>query len=129
MTPEVLHQPLRAGGLSLWELGDLLGIHPHQLHPDELADRPVRVLIDLIPALDAVLGNQRTPHPHAPTTPQPPRASASATPRSCSPRWLPRTRSPSAPTIWPMPSAGPCPASTTPSRIYEQQSAPHRIAT
>ncbi|MGR6924322.1 hypothetical protein ACU635_59530 [[Actinomadura] parvosata] len=77
MTPDVFHERLRASGISLWELGDLLGIHPHQLHdvhPDELADRPVRVVMelarrldlhpaDLVPALDAVLGNQRAPDP------------------------------------------------------------------
>ncbi|WP_043632146.1 hypothetical protein [Nonomuraea candida] len=80
MTPEVFHERLRASGLSLWELGDLLGIHPHQLHtihPDEPADRPVHVLInlarrldlhpaDLMPTLDAVLGNQRAPGPGTP---------------------------------------------------------------
>ncbi|MEV3986909.1 hypothetical protein [Nonomuraea sp. NPDC049758] len=80
MTPEVFRERLRASGLSLWELGDLLGIHPHQLHnvhPDELAERPVRALIelarrldlhpaDLTPALDAVLSNQHALDPARP---------------------------------------------------------------
>ncbi|MES9604028.1 MULTISPECIES: helix-turn-helix domain-containing protein [Actinomadura] len=67
---------LRASGLSLWELGDLLGIHPHYLsgrQPD-LRDHPVAVLIeicrrldthpaDLVPTLDSVLRNRRRTPP------------------------------------------------------------------
>ncbi|MFC5753617.1 hypothetical protein [Actinomadura rugatobispora] len=67
---------LRASGLSLWELGDLLGIHPHYLRgqqPD-LHERSVTVLIeicrrldahptDLVPALEGILRNQRRTAP------------------------------------------------------------------
>ncbi|WP_242911477.1 hypothetical protein [Actinomadura terrae] len=63
---------LRASGLSLWELGDLLGIHPHDLRgrqPD-LDSRSVTVLIevcrrldihpaDLVPTLEGILRNRR----------------------------------------------------------------------
>jgi hypothetical protein len=70
-----------ASGLSRWELGDLLGIHPHEL---ELTDRkvslngqPVRVVADLAArldmhpgdladALEPVLGNRRDPDGAAP---------------------------------------------------------------
>lgn len=69
-------QQVRAAGLSLWELGDLLGIHPHYLHPttERLDSLPAAVLVDLarrldmhpcdlMPELDAVLANgRRTPH-------------------------------------------------------------------
>lgn len=71
----VLHQRVRAAGLSLWELGDLLGVHPHYLHPttEPLDSLPVAVLIDLarridmhpadlVPALDTVLHHPRA-HP------------------------------------------------------------------
>ena len=66
----------RAGCLSWWELGDLLGIHPHQLHnlrPGELpTQQPIAVLIelcqrldihpaDLVADLDPVLTNRRLP--------------------------------------------------------------------
>lgn len=65
---------LRASCLSLWELGDLLGIHPHQLHHLDAGglstQRPIAVLIelarrldmhpaDLAPGLDGVLTNRR----------------------------------------------------------------------
>jgi hypothetical protein len=67
---------LRASGLSPWELGDLLGIHPHQLDQIETAglstERPIAVLIelarrldlhpaDLVADLDSVLTNRRRP--------------------------------------------------------------------
>ncbi len=69
-------QRLRASGLSPWELGDLLGIHPHQLAHINTAglstQRPIAVLIelsrqldmhpaDLIADLDGVLTNRRLP--------------------------------------------------------------------
>jgi hypothetical protein len=73
--PSAFWQRQRAAALSRWELGDLLGVHPHQL-PDgvvrpNLAFLPVSVVIDLarqldihpadlVPGLDAVLDNQRT---------------------------------------------------------------------
>ncbi|MBO3742208.1 hypothetical protein [Actinoplanes flavus] len=73
--PSAFRQRQRAAGLSRWELGDLLGVHPHQL-PDgvvrpNLASLPVSVVIDLarqldlhpadlVPGLEAVLGNRRT---------------------------------------------------------------------
>jgi hypothetical protein len=61
---------IAASGLSLWELGDLLGIHPHLLSAPALADQPAWVLVelaralqmhpaDLYPDLDGVLGNRR----------------------------------------------------------------------
>jgi len=70
-------------GLSLWELGDLLGIHPHHLHLSDtsgaLVDQPVRVLIDLaqrldmhpadlVPGLEPLLNNGRDPATHNPPT-------------------------------------------------------------
>jgi len=76
MSDSPLVQRMRAAGLSLWELGDLLGIHPHLLHAFDsnsgLYGQPVHTLIDLaarldvhpadlIPALDAVLTNRREP--------------------------------------------------------------------
>ncbi len=69
-------QRLRASGLSPWELGDLLGIHPHQLaHIDTgglSTQRPIAVLVelarrldmhpaDLVAELDGVLANRRLP--------------------------------------------------------------------
>jgi hypothetical protein len=69
-------QRLRASGLSPWELGDLLGIHPHQLAHINTAglstQRPIAVLIelsrqldmhpaDLIADLDGVLTKCRLP--------------------------------------------------------------------
>lgn len=73
-TDTVFHQRVRAAGLSLWELGDLLGIHPHYLHPttERLDSLPVAVLVDLArrldmhpgdiaPQLDSVLHNARAP--------------------------------------------------------------------
>lgn len=68
----VFQQRMRAAGLSLWELGDLLGIHPHFFHysKERIDDLPVRVVVDLaqrldmhpadlVPELDSVLGNER----------------------------------------------------------------------
>jgi hypothetical protein len=56
MNRDLLNQRLQAGTLSLWELGDLLGVHPHHLHTHDtaggLVNQPVRVLIDLARQLD-----------------------------------------------------------------------------
>ncbi|MDN5750253.1 MAG: hypothetical protein L0H64_17370 [Pseudonocardia sp.] len=69
-------QRLRASGLSPWELGDLLGVHPHQLDQIEATglstERTIAVLLelarrldlhpaDLVADLDAVLTNRRRP--------------------------------------------------------------------
>lgn len=69
-------QRLRASGLSPWELGDLLGLHPHQLDQIETAglstQRPITVLLelsrrldlhpaDLVAELDTVLTIRRRP--------------------------------------------------------------------
>jgi hypothetical protein len=54
MTGSALPERLRDAGLSAWELGDLLGIHPHLVsdpHPP-LTDRPVQVLIEIARRLD-----------------------------------------------------------------------------
>jgi hypothetical protein len=77
---DLFRQRQQHSGLSLWELGDLLGIHPHHLHAADtngaLVDQPVRVLIDLaqrldmhpadlVPGLEPLLHNgrhQETPH-------------------------------------------------------------------
>lgn len=50
----LLIQRLRAAGMSLWELGDLIGVHPHHLFPDneDLAALPVAALVDLASRLD-----------------------------------------------------------------------------
>ncbi len=66
-----------AAGLSVRELGDLLGIHPHYLHSatERFDSLPISVLIDLahrldmrpvdlVPALASVLGNKRRPPGH-----------------------------------------------------------------
>lgn len=49
-------QRLRARGLSPWELGDLLSVHPHQLNQIEAAglstERPIAVLLELARRLD-----------------------------------------------------------------------------
>jgi hypothetical protein len=72
MTGPPLPGRLRDAGLSAWELGDLLGVRPHQVsgpHPP-LRDRPVQVLIeiarrldihpaDLVPELDPLLTHRR----------------------------------------------------------------------
>ncbi len=72
MTGPTLPERLRHAGLSAWELGDLLGIHPHLVsgpHPP-LTDRPVQVLIeiarrldihpaDLVPELEPLLSHRR----------------------------------------------------------------------
>lgn len=72
MTGPTLPERLRDAGLSAWELGDLLGIHPHLVsgpHPP-LTGRPVQVLIeiarrldihpaDLIPELEPLLASSR----------------------------------------------------------------------
>ena len=54
MTGPTLRERLRDAGLSAWELGDLLGIHPHLVsdpHP-LLTGRPARVLIEIARRLD-----------------------------------------------------------------------------
>jgi hypothetical protein len=72
MTSPTLRERLRDAGLSAWELGDLLGIHPHLVsdpHP-LLTGRPVQVLIeiarrldihpaDLVPELEPLLSHRR----------------------------------------------------------------------
>jgi len=74
VSAEFTHR-LRASGLSLWELGDLLGIHPHQVHHADTGlsiERPIAVLIelsrrlsmhpaDLVADLEGVLANRRAP--------------------------------------------------------------------
>ncbi|MEV0633270.1 hypothetical protein [Nonomuraea wenchangensis] len=55
MNREVFQQRVEQAGLSLWELGDLLGIHPHHLHTGDvpgLTALPVRVITDLARRLD-----------------------------------------------------------------------------
>lgn len=73
MDADLFTQRLHDSGLSRWELGDLLGVHPHDLRGGGgLLDQPVRVLIDLarlldlhpadlVAALEPVLANRRTP--------------------------------------------------------------------
>ncbi len=72
MSGPPLPERLRDAGLSTWELGDLLGIHPHLVtgpHP-ALIGRPVQVLIeiarrldlhpaDLVPELEPLLSHRR----------------------------------------------------------------------
>ncbi len=72
MTGPTLPERLRDAGLSAWELGDLLGIHPHLVsgpHPP-LTGRPVQVLVeiarrldlhpaDLVPELEPLLSYRR----------------------------------------------------------------------
>ena len=56
MNRELLYARATTCGLSLWELGDLLGIHPHHLHRHDtsggLSGLPVRVIIELARRLD-----------------------------------------------------------------------------
>ena len=72
MTEGVFSQRVVAAGLSRWELGDLLGIHPHCLHrsTERIAGLPISLLLelarkldmhpaDLVPELDSVLANGR----------------------------------------------------------------------
>jgi hypothetical protein len=75
MTCPTLPERLRDAGLSTWELGDLLGIHPHLVsssHGQPLTTRPVQALIeiarrldlhpaDLIPELEPLLSAARPP--------------------------------------------------------------------
>jgi hypothetical protein len=83
MNYDLFRRRQQHSGLSLWELGDLLGIHPHHLHVVDtsgaLVDQPVRVLIDLarqldmhpadlVPGLEPLLGNRRDPATHHPPT-------------------------------------------------------------
>ncbi|MEU7899867.1 hypothetical protein AB0B45_44370 [Nonomuraea sp. NPDC049152] len=71
---------LQTGALTIWELGDLLGIHPHLLHTmqlEYLAELPVKTVIelarrldmhpaDIVADLDSVLDNPRDLEPHMP---------------------------------------------------------------
>jgi hypothetical protein len=77
MTDSVLRDRLLGSGLSLWELGDLLGIHPHQIG-HRLDHLPCAVVIDLarrldmhpadlVEGLDSVLANTRGTSPPAAT--------------------------------------------------------------
>ena len=73
MTGPTLPERLRDAGLSTWELGDLLGIHPHLVsgsHGQPLTTRPVQALIeiarrldlhpaDLVPELEPLLSRRR----------------------------------------------------------------------
>jgi hypothetical protein len=54
VTESVFWERVRAAGLSLWELGDLLGIHPHHLNPhfEPSAGLPAVVLVELARRLD-----------------------------------------------------------------------------
>ncbi|MEV5554694.1 hypothetical protein AB0L44_13645 [Nonomuraea wenchangensis] len=55
MNREAFQQRVEQAALSLWELGDLLGIHPHHLHTGDvpgLTALPARVIIDLARRLD-----------------------------------------------------------------------------
>ena len=54
MTGPTLPERLRDAGLSAWELGDLLGIHPHLVKDPNppLTGRPVQVLIEIARRLD-----------------------------------------------------------------------------
>jgi hypothetical protein len=76
ITDTIFRQRARAAGLSVWELGDLLGIHPHQLGGDgqRLDHLPCTVIIDLarrldihpadlVDGLDSVLANPRAAPP------------------------------------------------------------------
>lgn len=50
MTGPTLRERLRDAGMSTWELGDLLGIHPHLVsdsHGQPLTARPVQPLIEI----------------------------------------------------------------------------------
>ncbi len=83
--PNPFRRRQRDAALSLWGLGDLLGIHPHQLPAGvgtvTLAYLPVSVIIelarqldvhpaDLIPELETVLDKHRVPgHASAPIEP------------------------------------------------------------
>jgi hypothetical protein len=71
MDGELFRRRIRSSGLSLWEVGDLLGIHPHDLHSyGPMTYQPVRVVLDLcrrldlhpadlVDGFDSVLSNQR----------------------------------------------------------------------
>jgi hypothetical protein len=73
MTGPTLRERLRDAGMSPWELGDLLGIHPHLVsdsHGQPLTARPVHALIeiarrldlhpaDLVPELEPLLSRRR----------------------------------------------------------------------
>jgi len=73
MTGPTLRERLRDAGMSAWELGDLLGIHPHLVsdsYGQPLTARPVQALIeiarrldlhpaDLVPELEPLLSHRR----------------------------------------------------------------------
>jgi hypothetical protein len=74
MTSPTLPKQPRDAGLSAWELGNLLGIHPRLVSGSypPLLDRPVQVLIeiarrlnihpaDLVPELDLALAGRQVP--------------------------------------------------------------------
>ncbi|WP_433235223.1 hypothetical protein ACQPYK_24950 [Streptosporangium sp. CA-135522] len=55
MNRQAFQQRVEQAALSLWELGDLLGIHPHHLHTGDvpgLTALPAQVIIDLARRLD-----------------------------------------------------------------------------
>lgn len=55
MKRQAFQQRVEQAGLSLWELGNLLGIHPYHLHTGDvpgLTALPARVIIDLARRLD-----------------------------------------------------------------------------
>jgi hypothetical protein len=81
ITDTIFRQRARAAGLSVWELGELLGIHPHQLggNGQRLEHLPCTVIIDLarrldmhpadlVDGLDSVLANPRAASPAPPAT-------------------------------------------------------------
>lgn len=92
-SPAPYGRRIAESGLSPWELGDLLGIHPHLLTGPTLADQPARILVelaralqmhpaDLYPDLDSVLGNRRAapgPGHHEQNPPAEDRASDAVT--------------------------------------------------
>ncbi|MEU4546929.1 hypothetical protein [Nonomuraea dietziae] len=80
MDHHLLQIRLQTGALTIWELGDLLGIHPHLLHTMQLEyldQLPIKTIIelarrldmhpaDLISDLDSVLRHPRDLEPHMP---------------------------------------------------------------
>lgn len=56
MNTDLFRQRMHAAGLSQWELGDLLGVHPHDIHdagrPGAMAEQPVKVIAELAQRLD-----------------------------------------------------------------------------
>lgn len=90
MNREVFQQRVEQAALSLWELGDLLGIHPHHLHTGDvpgLTALPARVIIDLARRLDLhpPTSSKRSIRPHPPEQPPQP----TQRPIPCSPTSTP----------------------------------------